>query len=55
MGMDKRERMRDVRADRNLDDVARSPAPWDAEAMKQLRKANSNNNGADGAATAEGT
>jgi serine/threonine-protein kinase ULK/ATG1 len=36
MGMDKRERMRDVRADRNLDDVARTPAPWDAEAMKQL-------------------
>ncbi|TFY79857.1 hypothetical protein EWM64_g4154 [Hericium alpestre] len=37
MGMPNRERLRDARADKNLDDVPRIPAPWDAEGMAQLR------------------
>lgn len=33
--MNNRERMRDARADNNLDDVARIPAPWEPEGVRQ--------------------
>ena len=39
MEMPTRERLRDARADKNLDDVARIPAPWDAEALEQFHRA----------------
>ncbi|KAI9507093.1 kinase-like protein [Russula earlei] len=39
MEMPTRERLRDARADKNLDDVARIPAPWDAEALQQFHRA----------------
>ena len=39
MDMPMRERLRDARADKNLDDVARIPAPWDAEALQQFHRA----------------
>jgi len=39
MDMPTRERLRDARADKNLDDVARIPAPWDAEALQQFHRA----------------
>ncbi|KAI0318208.1 kinase-like protein [Amylostereum chailletii] len=42
MNMNVRDRLKDARADKNLDDVARIPAPWDAEALEQLRKAEAN-------------
>ncbi|KAH9997071.1 kinase-like protein [Russula vinacea] len=38
MEMPTRERLRDARADKNLDDVARIPAPWDAEALEQFHR-----------------
>ncbi|KAF8259755.1 other/ULK/ULK protein kinase [Lactarius quietus] len=38
MEMPKGERLRDARADKNLDDVARIPAPWDAEALEQFHR-----------------
>ena len=38
MGMRREERMRDVKADRNLDDVVRTPAPWDVEGLMALKK-----------------
>lgn len=38
MDMPTRERLRDARADKNLDDVARIPAPWDAEALEQFHR-----------------
>jgi len=38
MEMPMRERLRDARADKNLDDVARIPAPWDAEALEQFHR-----------------
>ncbi|TFY55974.1 hypothetical protein EVG20_g9117, partial [Dentipellis fragilis] len=37
MAMPIRERLRDARADKNLDDVPRIPAPWDAEGMQALQ------------------
>jgi serine/threonine-protein kinase ULK/ATG1 len=40
-GMPTRERLRDARADKNLDDVARIPAPWDAEALEQFHRGTS--------------
>jgi serine/threonine-protein kinase ULK2 len=39
MEMPTRERLRDARADKNLDDVTRIPAPWDAEALQQFHRA----------------
>jgi hypothetical protein len=39
MDMPIRERLRDARADKNLDDVPRIPAPWDAEALEQFHRA----------------
>ncbi|KAI0265342.1 kinase-like protein [Gloeopeniophorella convolvens] len=39
MEMPTRERLRDARADKNLDDVARIPAPWDAAALEQFHRA----------------
>lgn len=47
MNMTDRERMRDARADKNLDDVPRIPAPWDAEAMQKFHRPDSNNANAD--------
>ena len=41
MEMPTRERLRDARADKNLDDVARIPAPWDAEALEQFHRGTS--------------
>lgn len=38
MEMPTRERLRDARADKNLDDVPRIPAPWDAEALEQFHR-----------------
>jgi len=39
MSMSNRERVRDARADKNLDDVPRIPAPWDAEGFVRAYKA----------------
>lgn len=39
MGMNDRDRMNDVRADSNLADVARIPAPWDAKPASPSRLA----------------
>ncbi|KAI0301420.1 other/ULK/ULK protein kinase [Russula brevipes] len=39
MDMPIRERLRDARADKNLDDVPRIPAPWDAEALERFHRA----------------
>ncbi|KAI0062486.1 kinase-like protein [Artomyces pyxidatus] len=38
MNMNNRDRLRDARADKNLDDVPRIPAPWDAEALEQFHR-----------------
>lgn len=35
MGMNDRDRLNDARADQNLADVARIPAPWDAKPLDQ--------------------
>lgn len=34
--MNNRDRLKDARADKNLDDVPRIPAPWDAEALQEF-------------------
>lgn len=36
--MNNRDRLKDARADKNLDDVPRIPAPWDAEALLEFQK-----------------
>jgi len=38
MEMPTRERLRDAHADKNLDDVVRIPAPWDAEAFELFHR-----------------
>lgn len=36
--MNNRDRLKDARADKNLDDVPRIPAPWDAEGLMEFQK-----------------
>lgn len=36
--MNNRDRLKDARADKNLDDVPRIPAPWDTEALLEFQK-----------------
>ncbi|THH10496.1 hypothetical protein EW146_g8351 [Bondarzewia mesenterica] len=43
MNMNNRDRLKDARADKNLDDVSRIPAPWDVEALEQFHKSGSDN------------
>lgn len=37
MGMDDRERLKDARLDKNLDDVQHDPAPWDITGIDEAR------------------